>query len=163
MSEIDLATIVVAISTVVLAVITGIYMWETRRIRLAGQQPSFSLETTSLTLGEDPLHMHIVNTGESATELRIDCSWSNQKKKLYAASLGKRGRLPLKGVPIPTISQAQDNLTVKINCKDSRGGKFDSEIKMDFAISKAEEREVAYQYNQMETSLRDIAFYLAHG
>lgn len=163
MAEIDYATGVVAISTVVLAVITGLYMWETRRMRHAGQQPSFSSETSMMSLGEQPIDVDLVNTGESATDLRIDCSWTSDSKKLYAVSLSKNGHLLLRGLPVPVISNELGTLKVKVRCKDSIDKDFTSpEIRMDFSISKSENRVLTYQYNPTEDSLRDIAHYLKY-
>jgi len=163
MVQIDYATSVVAASTVVLAIITFVYMWETRRIRLLAQRPSFSLETGMISLSESPISMELVNTGEAATDLRIDCSWSGGDKKLYAVSLSKHGHLILKDLPVPIISQNLGTLIVKIVCKDSIGNPYASpEIKMDFSIPKSEKREVTYQYNPIENSLRDIAIYAKH-
>ena len=171
MTEIDVATIVVAVSTATLSIITFVYMWETRRIRIGSELPSFSLEPSTYILGGGFLGMDLVNTGQTATDIRLDCSWEDMSKKLYVVSLGTRGHAPLHDIPIPAILQNGAKLSVNISCKDVRGHPYKApKMEMDFGVVKSENRQVTYQYNPLEstshslkeivTELRNIRSYL---
>ena len=49
--------------------------------------PSFSLEASMVIIDGLVFHMDLINSGSSATAVRIDCSSSGGSKKFYAISL----------------------------------------------------------------------------
>jgi hypothetical protein len=79
----EILTIIDAISTAVLAVITYYYAKETGLIRKRGQHPSFSLEpalyrTSNSNSAPEAYKLSLTNNGLPATDIRVDCSWGRQ-------------------------------------------------------------------------------------
>jgi hypothetical protein len=68
-------TAIVGVATVALALITRSYVNETRLIRKAGQNPSFSLEPSLYAIGGRFYFLYLVNTGQTASNIRLNCWW----------------------------------------------------------------------------------------
>lgn len=132
------------IATFVLAGLTGYYAMETYRIRRNTERPSFSFGSMGFTVGGKLMNLHIINTGQTASDVRIDCYWAGGSKKYYVMSLGSNGLviLPPSEVPVMEITDNGE----KIKCKDIRRKRFSSIIEMDFGIMKKEDREQLFQY-----------------
>ena len=170
---VEILTIIDAISTAVLAVITYFYAKETGLIRKSAQHPSFSLEPTIYTFStsksdsnndnddnnnnSDPYRkLSLINNGLPANDIRVDCWWGEgdnaayegtfKNKKFYVMSLHTQGNAILDGVPIAHIVNNEQHLLVNLVCKDSRGETYTTKFDIDFRKIGREDRKVAYQY-----------------
>lgn len=149
MAEVDISAIAVAIGTAALAIITYIYMVETKKIRIAGQEPVFSVEPVQNSL----VGLWIINSGQTAGSIYVDCRAGTFAQKFYILSLGNQGRALLDNLPLSEVINDKQELYLVVDCKDSKGEMYRSEIKIDFAKIINEERTVARQ----ETALGKIA------
>jgi hypothetical protein len=159
------STLVVAIATLVLAAITAYYAWETRLIRKIGQIPSFSLEPTLYSLGGRFYRLLVVNTGQAATNIVIECKWENESKSFYILSLSHEGRALLEGLPIARIVENKSKLFVNISCQYAKSKTFTTKINIDFAEKLKANSSVAYQYNHtgnISDTLEEIRRSLDH-
>ena len=157
----EILTIIDAISTAVLAVITYYYAKETGLIRKRGQHPSFSLEpalyrTSNSNSTLEAYKLSLTNNGLPATDIRVDCSWGRQHpsnnlldttKKFYIMSLSNGGNAILDDIPIENIANNGERLLVDLTCKDARGEEYVNKFDIDFQAIISEIRNVAYQYN----------------
>jgi hypothetical protein len=94
----------VAIATVALAIITYFYMRETRLIRVIGQKPNFSLEP----YGSNLVGLYIINSGQHASDIFIDCTGGKFSQKFHILSLGRDTRALLYNVPIAELIDRGD-------------------------------------------------------
>jgi hypothetical protein len=157
----EILTIIDAISTAVLAVITYYYAKETGLIRKRGQHPSFSLEPALYRTGNsnrtsEAYKLSLTNNGLPATDIRVDCSWGRQHssnnlldttKKFYIMALSNGGNAILDDIPIEKIANNGERLLVDLTCKDARGEEYVNRFDIDFQAIISENRNVAYQYN----------------
>lgn len=91
--------------------------------------------------------MYLINTGQTATDIRIDCSWTRHTKKLYVVSLSTNGYAYLPEVRIDNIAEKEDKLTLEITCIDSTGKKYTvPKIEIDLGQIKKEGRQLTYQH-----------------
>jgi len=136
------------IVTLILAILTGYYAYETYRIRRNTERPSFSFGPAGFTVAGKLIDVHIVNAGQTAADIRMDCSWSESSKKFYIMSLGSNGTVffPPSEVPIMNIIDKKDKLKVEIKCKDIRNKKYHSVLEVDFGITGKEGRHELFQY-----------------
>jgi len=160
-----IATIVLAIVTGVLSLITYLYMKETRLMRKLSQSPSFSLEPSMYVLGGTFFQLNIVNTGAIGKNIEIDCMWkkngetTENRKRIYVLSLSPHGRVPLYNIPIAEIVKDQF-LSITIKCEDSRGEEYTEILEKDFSKVTTNGREIGFQFdsnNVIKKSLDDIA------
>jgi hypothetical protein len=137
-----LSSVILAAGTIALVVVTGYYAKETKRLRRIAELPSFALRPSAVTLSGDLFNMYLVNTGQTATDIRIDCTWSGETKKIYIVSLSTNGYAYLPHVPVGPIASKGDKLTLDITCKDSGGNEYAvPKIEVDFdKIKKKEEK-----------------------
>jgi hypothetical protein len=161
----EILTIIDAISTAILAVITYYYAKETGLIRKRGQHPSFSLQPTLYDSDESnsisAMHsLQLTNNGLPANDIRIDCSWGRKNsldkifttKKFYVMSLSNEGNAILDGVPIADIVKNGECLILTLICKDARGEEYTNKFDIDFQAIISENRNVAYQYKSIKMS-----------
>ena len=163
----EILTIIDAISTAVLAIITYYYAKETRLIRKTAQHPSFSLESTLHTLdtnGESAssYKLSFVNNGLPANDIRVDCSWGRGNhhlttndhsfvtKKFYIMSLSAGSRTILDDIAIEDIVNRGEYLLISVTCKDGRGEIYNTKLDIDFQSISSENRKIAYQNNQLK-------------
>lgn len=118
-------------------------------IRIAGQNPSFSLEPTLYTLGGQFHFVYLVNTGQTASDIRLNCNWETGSKKFYILSLGNQARAFLHGIPIAEIVEKKQKLSVDITCKDARNEPYSSKIPVDFNNVLDDNMIVSYQFNYL--------------
>jgi hypothetical protein len=163
----EILTIIDAISTAVLAVITYFYAKETGLIRKTAQHPNFSLQPTLYTSESDGINrtdksssamltrLNLINNGLPANDIRLDCSWVENKsskgssvsvRKFYIMSLSNNGNSILNGVPIQDIINDGQHLIVSLTCKDTKGELYSTSFDMDFQTINSESRNVAYEY-----------------
>src|SRR6188472_3282331 len=151
----EILTIIDAISTAVLAVITYYYAKETGLIRKRGQHPSFSLEPALYRTGNsnntsEAYKLSLTNNGLPATDIRVDCSWGRQQhssnnlldttKKFYIMSLSNGGNAILDDIPIENIANNGERLLVDLTCKDTRGEEYVNKFDIDFQAIISENR-----------------------
>jgi hypothetical protein len=144
---ITLGTIGVAIATIVLAIITFLYMRETRLMRIGSQEPSFSLEPNLYSLAGRFYFLYLFNTGHVGSEIFINCHWNKNTKKFFILSLGTNSRAVLHGIPIAKIVENKINLSMDIEYKNSRGKKVTTQLEIDFSKYLDDNTEFAYQFN----------------
>lgn len=142
-------TVIVGLATLALAIITAKYVQETRLIRIAGQSPSFSLEPNLYVLGGQFLFLDLVNTGQAASRISLDCSWPNGSKKFYILSLGNQGRTFLNDIPIAGIVHSRWKLTIDISCFDARNKPYTTKLEPDFGKDKDADTVVSYQSSHL--------------
>jgi hypothetical protein len=63
------------------------------------------VEPSLYVLGGQFLLLDLVNKGQTATEIRVDCKWDGSVKKFYIVSLNTGGRARLEGISIQDIVQ----------------------------------------------------------
>jgi hypothetical protein len=158
----EILTIIDAISTAVLAIITYYYAKETRLIRKTAQHPSFSLESTLHSLDNNgdsssSYKLSLTNNGLPANDIRVDCSWGTRNhplttndhclvtKKFYIMSLSAGSRTILDDVAIVDIVNRGEYLVVSVTCKDGRGEIYNTKLDIDFQSISSENRKIAYQ------------------
>ena len=163
----EILTIIDAISTAVLAIITYYYAKETRLIRKTAQHPSFSLESILHTLDTNrdsvsSYKLSLVNNGLPANDIRVDCSWGRRNhpltsndysfttKKFYIMSLSAGSRTILDEVAIVDIVNRGEYLLVSVTCRDGRGEIYNTKLEIDFQSISSENRKIAYQDNQLK-------------
>jgi hypothetical protein len=162
----EILTIIDAVSTAVLAVITYFYAKETGLIRKTAQHPNFSLQPTLYTSESNNNNtdqassafltkLNLINNGLPANDIRLDCSWVGKNspqstpvniKKFYIMSLSNNGNSILNGVPIQDIINEGQHLLVSLTCKDTKGELYSTSFDMDFQTINSESRKVAYEY-----------------
>ena len=163
----EILTIIDAISTAVLAVITYFYAKETGLIRKTAQHPNFSLQPTLYTSESNDnnktgksssallTELNLINNGLPANDIRLDCSWVGKNssesssvsvRKFYIMSLSNNGNSILDGVPIQDIINEGQHLLVSLICKDTKGEVYSTRFDMDFQTINSESRKVAYEY-----------------
>ncbi len=136
-------------------------MKETRLLRQRAQHPDFSLEPYTYSIGSTTPHfIRLANTGQAANDIHIDCSWGNSQKLslfLFSLTTGSRGHLA--GLPINHIVDDRHQLTVKISCKDASANPYKTELSLDFAQFKENNRQLAFQSDPLQgvaEELKDI-------
>lgn len=162
----EILTIIDAVSTAVLAVITYFYAKETGLIRKTAQHPNFSLQPTLYTSESNSNNtdqassafltkLNLINNGLPANDIRLDCSWVGKNspqstpvniRKFYIMSLSNNGNSILNGVPIQDIINEGQHLLVSLTCKDTKGEVYSTRFDMDFQTINSESRKVAYEY-----------------
>jgi hypothetical protein len=142
-------TTIVGVATVALAIITGLYVKETRLIRKAGQNPSFSLEPSLYALGGRFYFLYLVNTGQTASDIRLNCWWGSASKRFYILSLGNQARAFLNGIPIAEIVERKQKLSADITCKDARNETYNTKMEVDFSNMLDDNTIVSYQFNYL--------------
>lgn len=160
-----IATIVLAIVTSILALLTGLYWNETRLTRKIAQTPSFTLEPFLYSIGGSFNWIYLVNTGQTAKNIEVDVLWrkndttQSDSKKYFILSLGKDGRSNLHDVPIQEIIENKNILNVKIKCKDAKNDDFEETLQFNFSEIIKNDRQLGFQFDpllRMANSLNDI-------
>ena len=133
-------------------------MRETRLIRLSAQRPSFSFEPTTYALGGTFYQINLVNYGQVANNIHVECTWEETKdtettikmKKFFVMSLSNQGRATLHDIPIAEIVDKGQKLTLKIKCKDARGEDFEpAPLEINFQEINKEDETVAYEFSEL--------------
>ena len=157
LSPAEILTIIDAVSTAVLAVITYYYAKEIGIIRKTGQNPSFCLESrvyireensaNNISIRSISLHSHnliLINNVLPANDIQVDCSWGNKNseaknsftsgsyiKKFYVMSLSTEVSAILDDVSIADIVNKGDSLLLTLTCKDARGETYPTKFDID--------------------------------
>lgn len=147
-----LPALITAVSSAVLAIVTYVYLNETKLIREATHHPSFVLAPTLYTIGGQFHRLLLVNNGQVASDIRVDCSWGGSTKEFYILSLGNQGRANL-DIPIADIVSSGHELSVAIGCLDARGEEYKTQLRIPFDELKTENRATIYQYDPNESLL----------
>jgi hypothetical protein len=157
-----ISAIIVGIPTSILAIITYLYMDETRKIRKVTQEPNFSIAPTTYTLGGTFHRLLLLNSGQTAKFINVNCNWSKTEqdgedsKKFYIVSLGSKSRAILDGIPIASIVQNNSVLIVQIKCKDAKNEDFEDKLTIDFGKLTKENQVIAYQDDSDERVVRAL-------
>jgi hypothetical protein len=104
---------------------------EAALIRKTAQNPSFSLEPTLYTIGGTFHYLLLINTGQNATNINVDCLW-NEESKFFILSLSNQGRAVLTDVPIAKIVE-EGKLSIVIICKYANNKNFSTRFNLDFS------------------------------
>jgi hypothetical protein len=181
----DWSAIAVAVATILLACITGLYMYETRKMRKAtenilknSQQPNFAIEPVLFNEAGDEFNaINLVNNGQTATNITARCMYLDGEQgsgsgtdPFYIISLSKDGRAYLK-LPIADIVKARKYFKLEIECKDINDNDYKKTLVYDFDKIKQSGAKIAYQYTfegstnkvlkQIRLAIKELKFYPA--
>jgi hypothetical protein len=165
-------------ATVVLAIITGLYMRETRKMRKAtenmvaeaantrkaSQQPIFAVQPSNYlgVLNEPPgenfRKLNLVNHGAPATDIIAEYAWLDQEggggssRTTYIISLAKDGyaALDIPELEVVKIVKQRQFLQVKIKCKDAAGNDYSKVITNGLDKIRDKNIKIAYQNNNWQ-------------
>jgi len=143
--------------TVVLVVITGLYLWETRKIRLESIRPNFSLRTGLYTIGGGIHELYLKNTGGVARELEVDVKTStNEDKQYFVPSLDFDQEICLE-VDFQQIRENNGFVKVELKFKDGYNRKCADNLSVNFEQLSKEGREITFQLSPREEYIEKIA------
>jgi hypothetical protein len=158
-----LLTIVNGILTTSLVIISALHMVEARRMRLESAKPIFSIQPADF-YGESFLTLHILNSGGTAKDVRIDVSYKNHTEQFYNSSIGTGERVPiLHLMKEPYFPNAGGVVAVQVKCKDSYGVEHLNKLTIDFDSLVKENRAVTNVLSPLDIiarHLKDIAWRL---
>jgi len=168
-------TIAATVSTGILALITFFYFRETRKIRRLGHQPSFSLEPHTWTLGGTAHVLNLVNSGEAASNIDIDCFWEQTVEVKPDTEPTKPDTEPTKPVPIK-IETKRESRTKKFFVMSlgtngrarldgipighfmNNGGELTIKIQCNDSIQEPFEIELTFDFDSVKKNDRTLAF-----
>ena len=150
------------IVTVVLVGITGLYLWETRKIRLESIRPNFSLRT-GLYLSDGGMHgLYLRNTGGVARDVNVDIETSNnESKSFFVPSLDSGQEIDLR-IDFQRIQETNGFIEVKLKFKDGYRRNLKDHLFVDLKQLSEEKREITFQSSPKDEHIEMIAYALAN-
>lgn len=143
--------------TCVLVIITGLYLRETRKIRLESIRPIFSLRTGLYTVGGGMHWLFLRNIGGVARDLEIDIETSTSENgKFFVPSLNSGQEVNL-NVEFQKIRESNGFVNVKLKFKNGRDQKLTDSLSVDFRRLSKEGRQITFQLSPMDEHLEEIA------
>ncbi len=165
-----ISAIIVGIPTTILAIITYLYMNETKLIRKTSSDPNFSIAPETYVFMENTIHeVSLINSGQTAKAIQVKCNWSktdDEKKtshNYYIVSLGSNDKASLHEIPISKLVENKGKISIEIICKDSRNNNYENKLEIDFEDISKRGFTIAYQHDNKSSitkSLRDISYEL---
>jgi len=153
--------------TIALVIISALHMVEAKKMRLESAKPIFSIQPADyFGDAETFMTLHLMNSGGTAKDVKIDVSYKNCKQQFYNSSIGTNERAPILSQSDPPLPRAGGVVEVKVECKDSYGIKHSKELTIDFDSLIKENRKMSYilspldliagHLKNIEWKLRDI-------
>lgn len=140
----------------VLAIITAIYMLETRKMRIEAAKPRFSLRTGLYTIGGGMHELILRNSGGVARNVQINIiSPKEQGKKLFSPSVDESQEIRLFH-ELEDIRNALGIVKIELEYVDAYNKKHKDTLKIDYKQLKEENREITFQSPPIEDLLEDI-------
>lgn len=156
LSSSDYVAIATALSAAALSIITFFYLLETQRLRKIAERPSFALEPSKFSLDTSFALIWLVNTGQAASDISVDCHWASGQHKFYVMSLGTHCRARLDGVPVQQIVRNHEILNIDVSCRTVSGRKFLATLTANFEHATKDGRTIAYQTSVAQTLSQDL-------
>jgi hypothetical protein len=144
----DLSWFSIAV-TIVFAVVTGYYAYETRRIREETLRPKLSLRTGMYTYGGGFDELILRNTGAVARDIDIDIERGmeggpTQKEALFVPSLDTSQEVSLI-TDLDSIRRYNGFVNVYLSFKDASNRKLTETLSIDFADVARRGRKITFQ------------------
>jgi hypothetical protein len=152
-------TFITALATVVLAIITGYYAFETMRIRKEASRPRLALHTGIYTLDGSVHGLILRNTGPVARNLTVDVqvkdTKGNEHVSIYFPSLntGEEHYLTHK---LHDVELGKGVINVLINCFDSTNHPIKDTLSINFDDLSKQNSKIAFIENPEIAVLEDI-------
>ena len=143
--------------TGVLVVITGLYLWETRKIRLESIRPNFSLRTGLYTIGGGMHELYLRNTGRVARDLEVDVKTSTKEDKLFFVPSLDSGQEIRLDVDFQQIKENNGFVNVELKFKDGYNRKIADSLFVNFESLSKEGREFTFQLSPKDRNIEKIA------
>ncbi|MBN1761741.1 MAG: hypothetical protein JW878_01505 [Methanomicrobia archaeon] len=140
--------------TVILVIITGLYLWETRKIRLESARPIFSLRPGVTD------ERYLINTGRLAKDVNVDVkSSANEDKSFFVSSFDSGQEIDLE-TDFEQIKKDKGFVKVELKFNDGYNRERKDSISVDFKQLSKEEREIAFSFSPKEDHIEKIAWSL---
>jgi hypothetical protein len=135
--------------TIIFAVVTGYYAYETRRIREETVRPKLSLRTGMYTYGGGFDELILTNTGAVARDIDIDIERGMEggpkiKEALFVPSLDASQEVSLI-TDLDSIRRYNGFVNVRLNFKDASNRKLTEKLSIDFAEVARRGRKITFQ------------------
>jgi hypothetical protein len=144
-----------AFSTGVLAILTGLYLRETRKMRLESVRPSFCLRTGLYTIGGGMHQLFLRNMGGVARDVKVDVVTHEGTGKFFVPSLYPNQEINL-GLDFQKIRNSEGFVKIHVKFKDSYGRDLTDSLSVDFRQLSDERRVITFQLSPLEEKLDDI-------
>lgn len=143
--------------TVALVIISALHMVEAKKMRLESAKPVFSIQPADYFAGAETfMTLHLMNSGGTAKDVRIDVSYKNFKQQLYNSSIGTNERAPILFQSNPPFPKAGGVVKVKVECKDSYGIKHSEKLTINFNSLIKENRKMSYILSPLDLIARHL-------
>jgi len=143
--------------TGVLVVITGLYLWETRKIRLESIRPNFSLRTGLYTIGGGMHELYLRNTGRVARDLEVDVKTSTKEDKLFFVPSLDSGQEIRLDVDFQQIKENNGYVKIELKFKDGYNRECTDSLSVNFEQLSKEGREITFQLSPKDRNIEKIA------
>jgi len=141
--------------TITLVIITGLYMRETRKIRLESIRPIFSLRTGLYTVGGGMHFLYLRNNGGVARDLKVDVKTNAESKKLFVPSLYSGQEINL-DIDFQKIRENNGFVNVKLKFKDGYNRSLNDSLSVNFRRLSKEGRQITFQFSPIDQRLEEI-------